>query len=145
QRGVSQTAKLKFQHPGLTTTATRSGSRLILENDIGETAAHVLVLRVEGSKIEIVHTDVHLQRLQFFQGLFSGVPVSWKDTNARAARGALGAGLFYECIGTLEAADAARREAFLQWIGSRLVFLIDWNRARKQLRSFVGKEEALGL
>jgi len=34
---------------------------------------------------------------------------------------------------------------YLEHLGSRLVFLIDWNRARKRLRHFVGKSEAVEL
>jgi hypothetical protein len=40
-RGVEATRKLKFGHPGLATTAMRSGSHLTIQNDIGETDAHV--------------------------------------------------------------------------------------------------------
>jgi hypothetical protein len=46
--GLNETARLKFDHPGLATIATRSGARLVIENDIGTTDAHVLVLHVEG-------------------------------------------------------------------------------------------------
>jgi uncharacterized protein Yka (UPF0111/DUF47 family) len=143
-RGVRSTEALKFEHPGLTTAATRSGDRLLIENDIGETAAHVLVVQVEGPRIQILHTDVHLQRLRFFQGLFAAFPVQWQDTRARTAR-MLGEDFFYECVGTLSLADPAGRETFLEQVGSRLVFLIDWNRARKQLGAFVGKAQALAL
>ena len=38
------TRRLKFDHPGLATTATRSGARLTIQNDIGETGAHVVVI-----------------------------------------------------------------------------------------------------
>src|SRR5271165_5309995 len=36
-RGVRRTAPLKFDHPGLDTTATRDGNRLVVQNDIGTT------------------------------------------------------------------------------------------------------------
>ena len=35
--------------PGLGTTATRVGARLTIQNDIGATEVHVLVVHVEGS------------------------------------------------------------------------------------------------
>ena len=38
---------VKFDHPGLATTAMRSGPRLTIQNDIGETDAHVVVIAVE--------------------------------------------------------------------------------------------------
>ena len=34
---------------------------------------------------------------------------------------------------------------FLEFLGSRLVFLIDWNKARKALQTFVGKQEAVEI
>ena len=40
--GVRRTSSLRFDHPGLGTTATRSGRRLIIQNDIGATQAHVI-------------------------------------------------------------------------------------------------------
>ena len=45
--GVNRTSPLKFDHPGLGTTATRTNGRLVLQNDIGLTDAHVLVIHVE--------------------------------------------------------------------------------------------------
>ena len=45
--GLHATAPLKFDHPGLGTTATRAGRRLLIQNDIGETDAHVVVITVE--------------------------------------------------------------------------------------------------
>ena len=50
--GLNRTAPLKFNHPGLGTTATRAGDRLILQNDIGTTDAHVIVVHVEGQNRE---------------------------------------------------------------------------------------------
>ena len=45
-RGLKRTAVLKFDHPGLDTSATRDGERLLLQNDIGTNDAHVLVLQI---------------------------------------------------------------------------------------------------
>jgi uncharacterized protein Yka (UPF0111/DUF47 family) len=42
----------------------------------------------------------------------------------------------------LQADSAADRNAFLSALGAALVFLIDWNKARKLLRSWVAKEDA---
>ena len=49
----------------------RQGGRLILQNDLGTTDAHVLVIHVEGLTCSLTYTDVHLQRLLFFQSLFA--------------------------------------------------------------------------
>ena len=46
--GIARTSPLKFNHPGLAATATASGGRLIIQNDLGTTDAHVLVVAVEG-------------------------------------------------------------------------------------------------
>lgn len=45
--GVEKTRRLKFDRPGLATTSTRCGARLTIQNDIGETDAHVVVIAVE--------------------------------------------------------------------------------------------------
>ena len=69
-RGLESTRKLKFDHPGLATTASRSGDRLIIQNDIGETDAHVVVIAVEQDAVTVTYTDVHLARAKFFTDLF---------------------------------------------------------------------------
>ena len=45
-RGVEATRRLKFDHPGLATTAMRSGPRLTIQNDIGETNALLVVITI---------------------------------------------------------------------------------------------------
>jgi hypothetical protein len=52
---------------------------------------------------------------------------------------------FFLATGRLGAADAAACNAYLEFLGSRLVFLIDWNRARKQLRGFLRGPDRLAL
>lgn len=142
-RGVNRTAALKFDHPGLGTTATRSGARLVIENDVGTTDAHVLVVEVEGTRAAVTSADVHVQRIAFFQRMVSrGWTVGWDDTRSRRAPG-LGDEAFFVCVGRFEAADAGELARFLEHLGSRLVFLIDWNKARKTLQAFVPKAEAV--
>lgn len=143
-RGVKRTAALKFDHPGLGTTATRSGGRLVLQNDIGTTDAHVLVVHVEGPRATLTYTDVHMQRLLFFQGLFDAWHVDWEDTLSRTDR-SLEDGLYHLCIGAFTAAGGRELEEYLAFLGSRLVFLIDWNRARKRLRLLLPKRDAAEL
>jgi uncharacterized protein Yka (UPF0111/DUF47 family) len=141
--GVQRTARLKFEHPGLGTTATRRGARLVLENDIGTTDAHVLVVEIEGTEVVVTSADVHVQRLAFFQRMVSpGFDIAWDDTRSRRARG-LEDDVFFVCTAKLRAADAVELGRFLEHLGSRLVFLIDWNKARKMLQAFVPKAEAL--
>ena len=131
--GLNRTRELKFDHPGLDTTATRSGTRLVLQNDIGITEAHVLVIHVEPPQVSLTCTDVHPQRLLFFQGLFQHFAVEWSDTLSRQAP-RLEEERYYLSRGTYVAADRTDLEDFLRFLGSRAVFLIDWNRARKRLR-----------
>ena len=143
-RGVNQTLPLKFDHPGLGTTATRAGETLVLQNDIGTTDAHVLVVHAEGLRVRLTYTDVHMQRLLFFQSLFDGWRVGWEDTRSRADH-AMEDGVYHLCIGTYAARNETELEDYLAFLGSRLVFLIDWNRARKRLRQLLPKRESLSL
>jgi uncharacterized protein Yka (UPF0111/DUF47 family) len=143
--GVAATAPLAFGHPGLGTTATRAGGSLLVQNDIGTTDAHVIVVRVDGLRAVTTYTDIHVRRLQFFQDLFEPFAVTWADTRSQKASGLPESDSFYTCTGTYQAADEATLARYLRFLGSRLVFLIDWNRARKQLGRFVGKREAVKL
>jgi uncharacterized protein Yka (UPF0111/DUF47 family) len=143
-RGVNRSSPLRFDHPGLGTTATRSGARLVIQNDIGTTDAHVLVVHVEGLRCAVTYTDIHLQRLLFFRGLFAGRGVEWEDTRSVQER-AVEEGLYHLGLGRFDAPDEAALLRFLEFLGSRLVFLIDWNKARKRLRALVGKRDALAL
>ncbi|MCU0974032.1 MAG: DUF47 family protein, partial [Burkholderiales bacterium] len=139
-RGVNRTAPLKFDHPGLGTTATRSGSLVVIQNDIGTTDAHVIVVRIAGLGVTTLYSDVHLQRLTFLESLFGDWKVKWDDILSRKDS-AMEDGLYHLCVARYEAKDGADLEAFLAFLGSRLVFLIDWNKARKRLRGLLGKNE----
>ena len=86
-QGLNRTAPLKFNHPGLGTTVTRAGERLVIQNDIGVTEAHVLVIAVTSATVTITYTDVHMPRLAFFQSLFDDWDVEWSDTLSRRAAG----------------------------------------------------------
>jgi hypothetical protein len=144
-RGLNRTAPLKFNHPGLDTIAIRSGSRLIIQNDIGTTDAHVLLITVEGSTVTITHTDVHEARAKFFINLFQNFLVSWSGLTQEKAKGLAAGEPFYLVEGRYETEDEARRELFLEAIGAALVFLIDWNKARKALRKLVSNSDAVRL
>jgi uncharacterized protein Yka (UPF0111/DUF47 family) len=143
-QGVNRTAPLKFDHPGLGTTAARSGGVVVIQNDIGTTDAHVLVIRVDGLTVTTLYSDVHLQRLTFFESLFARWKVRWEDIVSRQD-GAMEDGLYHLAVARFQARDRATLESFLAFLGSRLVFLIDWNKARKRLRSVLGKAEAADL
>ena len=140
--GLNRTKELKFDHPGLGTTATRTGDKLVIQNDIGMTEAHVLVVHVEGERVTLTYTDIHIARLVFFQNLFDCFEVRWDDSLSKRASG-LREEMYHLCQGTYEAKDRADLEAYLSFLGSRLVFLIDWNRARKRLRKFAPRRICL--
>jgi len=140
--GLNRTAPLKFDHPGLSATATRVGDKLVLQNDIGTTDAHVLVIHVTGRTLTVTYTDVHLPRLLFFQSLFEGYEVQWQDTRSRTDAG-MEDGVYHLCVGSYTAPNGVQLCNYLDHLGSRLVFLIDWNRARKRLRLFVTRKCAI--
>jgi uncharacterized protein Yka (UPF0111/DUF47 family) len=140
--GVNRTARLKFNHPGLATTATRSGGRLVIQNDIGTTDAHVIVVHVQDRLVSVTYTDVHAERLAFFRAMLEPRAFAWEAGRTAV----LAAGTpFYLATGQVQAADDAACRANLEFLGSRLVFLIDWNRSRKQLRGFQRGPDRLAL
>jgi uncharacterized protein Yka (UPF0111/DUF47 family) len=143
--GLRRTAPLKFDHPGLDTTATRTGGKLVIQNDIGTTDAHVLVIHVSGLTARVTYTDVHVQRAEFFQRLFDGRGVAWEDLRARRTADLEESDSYFLCVGEHRAESRDELERFLGFLGSRLVFLIDWNKARKRLAHFVKKRDAVSL
>jgi len=143
--GLNRTAPLKFSHPGLATTVTRVGERLLIQNDIGTTDAHVFVLHIEGLTATCTYTDVHAQRLAFFQSLLKPFAVEWTKPHIRHGATGDAEENYYLCVGRFAAQDPGNLAGYLQYLGSRLVFLIDWNRARKRLREFLPKDDVLRL
>jgi uncharacterized protein Yka (UPF0111/DUF47 family) len=135
--GLNRTAGLKFDHPGLATTATRAGDRLIIQNDIGTTDAHVIVIHVEALTVALTYSDVHPERVQFLRDMLAETNVTWSG-GREAQMAELAAGMPFQLVtGTFRADDEAACLRYLEFLGSRLVFLIDWIRARKQLRGFL--------
>jgi len=142
-RGVNATEKLRFGHPGLATMATRVGERLTIQNDIGETDAHVVVITVEADAVAVTYTDVHPPRARFFTVLFHDFSVAWSGLERKSAAGLGDDGAFYLVSGRFAFANNDSRDAFLESVGASLVFLIDWNKARKVLREWVPKSDAI--
>lgn len=134
--GVGQTSPLKFDHPGLGTTATRVGARLSIQNDIGTTGAHVVVVHVEGTAVTVIYTDVHRRRLVFLQEMLAPFAVEWHDSAAPAGAACT------MTVGRFTATAPEELAHFLTFFGSRLTFLIDWNRARRRLARIVRKPDA---
>lgn len=142
-RGLNRTRGLKFDHPGLDTAATRDGERLLIQNDIGTNDAHVLVIQVEGRTITLTYSDLHDRRSAFFQTMLTEIGAIWSESQARNTSG-LNAGADYIVgIARFECADEAALHHALEELAARIVFLIDWNRARKRLGRLVRKAVAL--
>jgi hypothetical protein len=142
-RGLDSTRALKFNHPGLDTTAARAGPRLIIQNDIGETDAHVLVISIENLAVTVTLTDVHRARAEFFRGLFDHFAIHWRGLDRESAKAPGDVGDFFLVTGRYEAETVAQQLAFLESVGAMIVFLIDWNKARKSLRSLVANSDAV--
>lgn len=141
-RGLRRTAPLKFDHPGLETAATRDGAHLLLQNDIGTNDAHVLVIQVQELTITLTYSDLHLRRFGFFQALLAPLGANWSVVESRT-EAQLNQGQAYTVgTATFACADLAHLQATLEGLGARIVFLIDWNRARKRLLNFVSKPAA---
>jgi uncharacterized protein Yka (UPF0111/DUF47 family) len=143
-RGLHRTAPLKFSHPGLDTAVTRDGTRLLIQNDIGTNDVHVLVIEVAHQAIDLTYSDLHAERFVFFRQMLEELGFDWTVSDPMTSDG-LNAGKPYR-IGkaTLEAKGQHLPDK-LEALASRIVFVIDWNRARKRLQNFVGKQQAHAL
>jgi uncharacterized protein Yka (UPF0111/DUF47 family) len=144
-RGLQRTAPLKFDHPGLDTAATRDGDKLLLQNDIGTNDAHVLVIQVQGLAIQLTYSDLHRTRFVFFQGSLSELGAQWSVVEPRVSPGLNRGEAYYVGTARFACADEAALRRTLEGIGARIVFLIDWNRARKRLLPFVDKAGAIAV
>ncbi len=74
-----------------------------------------------------------------------GSGTQWDEVQSHQASAISKGDLFYVARGRFAAQDAAALSGFLERLGSRLVFLIDWNRARKRLRLLVPNETAVKI
>ena len=147
--GLNRTAFLAFGHPGLATAAARVGARLTIQNDIGATDSHVLVIHVrnhvQNASVSVTYTDVHRVRARFFASLFESWNVDWSVLAEHPAGGIGKEDAFYLMTGRFSAASIEELDAFSTYLGSRIVFLIDWNKGRKELQTFVGRKAAIDL
>lgn len=148
-RGLNRTRGLKLDHPGLDTAATRDGDTLLIQNDIGTNDAHVLVLQVHAQaqppRVTLTYSDLHRQRFAFFQKLLAEVGAQWGEVQQRTTAGLNDGEAYHLGTATFEAPDEAGLQQRLEGIGARIVFLIDWNRARKRLLAFVDGASAVAV
>lgn len=168
-RGIARTQGLKVDHPGLETAAARDGDRLLLQTDIGGTDARLLrveVLDEDGPadahartppdaspprtaagpvrRLRVHCADLQPRRLAFLQQLLQDLGAEWETLGAPApsAPAEEGSATPVAGIAHLQADGETALQDLLGAIASRLVFLIDWNRARKRLLTFVDKAGA---
>jgi hypothetical protein len=132
-RGVARTRHLALGAAALATVATRGRAALIIRTDVGPGDAHLLEVRVAGLECEVTYANPHLRTMRFFQDLLAAFEVAWNGARPRPPDGVV----HHRCVGRFAAKDAPELERFLERLGSRVVFLLDWNRARKRLRHFV--------
>lgn len=144
-RGLNRTRALKLDHPGLDTAATRDGDRLLIQNDIGTNDAHVIVVQVEGRTVTLTYSDLHDRRFAFFQAMLSDIGGIWSSTSTRSTAGLNADEAYRVGTATFDCKDEEKLHATLDAVGSRIVFLIDWNRARKRLNLFVRKSESVAI
>lgn len=144
-RGLNRTAPLKFDHVGLDTAATCDGERLLIQNDIGTNDAHVLVLQIEGTAITLSYSDLHRSRFEFFQTLLAPFGASWSGVQPKVNALLNDGKAFTFGTACFECPDDQSMNGVLEGIGSRIVFLIDWNRARKRLLPFVDNHVAVDV
>ncbi len=105
----------------------------------------MVVIAVEKDAVTVTYTDVHRVRAKFFTGLTRNFPVEWSGLDRKNAQGLGEDGVFYLVTGRLPFADTKARDAFLEELGASLTFLIDWNKARKVLRTWVSKGDAVHI
>lgn len=144
-RGLNRTAPLKFSHPGLDTAVTRDGSKLLIQNDIGTNDAHVLVLEVQELSLSLNYSDLHSSRFDFFCQLLTENGFAWQRFDPVTHEGLNQGKPYHMGRGTLHADTPAQLQRGLETVGASIVFVIDWNRARKKLQTFVRKPQAVRL
>jgi uncharacterized protein Yka (UPF0111/DUF47 family) len=103
------------------------------------------VLQVNGRTITLTYSDLHRARLEFFQSLLAPFGSQWSALESRASADLNGGAAYSVATAQFDCPDEATLQATLEGIGSRIVFLIDWNHARKRLQAFVEKAEAIAV
>jgi hypothetical protein len=134
-KGVRETAPLRLDHRA-PPAAIRIGDRLSIEHDIGMGASHVVGIHINGSSVTLIYADRRRSRVAFLKYLLEAHHLHWET--------ALGAdGTEDEVhIGRYTGERPGEIEAYLTFLGSRLVFLAGWKRARKRLARFVKQADA---
>jgi uncharacterized protein Yka (UPF0111/DUF47 family) len=134
-KGIHETAALKYDHSAVRTIAAHDHDALSIRHDLGAGDGQVQI-RVVARTASVTYTDRH-PRIQFFKELLRPHQVAWDTARVH--------GVLERCVGEYSATNEAELEAFLAHVASRLVFLIDWNRAYKRLSRCVKGSDAISL
>lgn len=143
--GLNGTAPLKFDHPGLDTAVTRDGEQLLIQNDIGTNDAHVVVIAVRQREITVTYSDLHPPRHAFFRHRLALAGFGWQVDEPVRTPGLNEGRPYVVGVARLQAVSKAQLRSALRHVGGQLVFLVDWNRARKRLQWFVRKSVAVEI
>ena len=141
--GLNQTESLRCEHPGLGTTVIRAGSSLLIMNEIGITDNNFLVLNVKGLNITITYVDPHILRISFFQSMMKPYPVIWKEIISKSRSGKNQFRHIHHATGSFSARSQDEVMMFFSHLSSHIVFLIEWNRARKALKPFLSGNDSV--
>jgi uncharacterized protein Yka (UPF0111/DUF47 family) len=144
-RGLNRTAPLKFNHPGLETAITREGRKLLIQNDIGTNDAHVLVIEVTGKSVRLTYSDLHPPRFEFFRSLIAEAGFEWSVLEPQKTADLNEGRPYIVGYAVCKAKSAQALLDSLEAAASKIVFVIDWNRARKRLQQFVSKPTAMNI
>jgi hypothetical protein len=105
----------------------------------------VLVLQVQQHRITLTYSDLHRRRFGFFRELLEETGARWSGMDSRPPPGLNAGEAYWTGTANFEADSEEALLRQLESIGARIVFLIDWNRARKRLQAFVDKDDAVAV
>jgi len=135
-QGLSEAPPGNFDRTGLETLATREGDSLSIQSELGTKDAH-LRLHCASGGATLVYTDRHRPRSRFFRDLIRPYEVEWETSRPTNK--------IEKSVGRYAAPSQEELEGFVKCVGSRLVYLVDWNRARKRLSRVVRNADAIAL
>jgi hypothetical protein len=132
-------ATIRFDRAGLKTVAGRDGDRLSIQSDPGTSDTHTVGIHVGGLSATLIYTDTHPSRAAFVHQVLEPFEGPCKTKPAAAD------GRHEIRVGRFTSQTQSDLEQYSTFVGSRLVFLIDRNGARKRLERFIKRADAVVL
>jgi hypothetical protein len=133
-KGIHETGHLKLDHRGLATNATRGGEGLTIVTDFGSGGPAVVTVQIAGLSVTVLFSDPYRPRAAFLQHLLESLDLEWSTTPAADHHDVH--------VGRFSCHRHDDLEHALSFLASRLVFLIDWKRARKRLARVIPQADA---